>query len=204
MTTTSLFGLTGGIASGKSTVAARFRARGVPVIDADQIARDIVKPGTPALAELAVAFGSTILSPSGELDRKALASIVFATPSARATLNAITHPRIGAAPAAEIARLASEGANVACYEAALLVENGVADAFRPLVLVVASESLQIARAMSRDGATEDEVRARIAAQMPLAEKRAAADFTIENEGDLASLEARADDVLDAVLARLRA
>lgn len=202
MGTTSLFGLTGGIASGKSSVAAVFAARGVPVVDADQLARDVVRPGSPALAELVDAFGPSIVTDTGELDRKALAALAFVDGASRAKLNAITHPRIGAATAAEIARLSGAGVPVACYEAALLVENGLADAFRPLVVVVASEAAQLVRAMRRDGATEAEVRARISAQLPLAAKRAAADFTIDNDGELSALTARADEVLTAVLARM--
>lgn len=199
--TTILFGLTGGIASGKSAVAARFRERGVPVIDADQLARDVVRPGTDGLRDLVAAFGERILGPAGELDRKALAAIAFADSAARATLNAIVHPRIGEATAREIARLNAEGVPLACYEAALLVENGVYEAFRPLVVVAAPEGVQVARAMARDAATEAEVRARIAAQMPLAEKVARADYVIENDADLTTLRARADGVLDAIRAR---
>ena len=199
--TTTLFGLTGGIASGKSAVAARFRERGVPVVDADQLAREVVRPGTPGLTALVEAFGAGILAANGELDRKALAAIAFADPASRATLNAIVHPRIAEATAAAIARLESEGVALACYEAALLVENGVFAAFRPLVVVAAPEHVQVARAMARDGATEAEVRARIAAQMPLADKVARADYVIENDADLATLHARADDVLDAIRAR---
>lgn len=202
MASVRLFGLTGGIASGKSTVARRFRERRVPVLDADVIAREIVAPGTDGLAALVDAFGPSIVGADGELDRKALAAIAFADPAARGTLNAITHPRIAMATQAATARLAERGEPVACYEAALLVENGVADMFRPLVVVAADEATQLARAMARDAASEADVRARLAAQMPLAQKTAKADFVITNDGTQAQLIARADEVLDAVLAQL--
>jgi dephospho-CoA kinase len=190
-----LFGLTGGIASGKSTVAARFASQGVPVLDADAFAREVVLPGSPALLEIQKAFGDGVLTPDGTLDRKALAKVVFADPAARKQLNAITHPRIGALTAVRASELAARGEPLACYEAALIVENGMADAFRPLVAVTAKEEARIARAMQRDGSTEGEARARIAAQVSLAEITRAADFVIQNDGDLEALHREADDVL---------
>lgn len=195
-----LFGLTGGIASGKSAVAARFRARGVPVIDADQLARDVVARGTPGLSAIVETFGAAVLDTDGALDRKALAARVFADPAERRRLNAIVHPLIGAATADATARLAAEGTPLACYEAALIVENGVADAFRPLVVVSAPYELQLSRAMTRDGATEAETRARLDAQSPLAAKIAAADHVIDNGGTRDALVLAADDVLDRILA----
>jgi dephospho-CoA kinase len=193
-----LFGLTGGIASGKSTVARRLRARGVPVLDADELAREVVARGTDGLAELVAAFGAEVLTTAGDLDRKRVADIVFRDAGARARLNAIVHPRIGALTAARSAEVASRGEPLGCYEAALIVENGLAEAFRPLVVVSAPEALQVARAMARDGATEEDARARVRAQMPLAAKAAVADHVIENTGSLAELVARSDEVFDAV------
>jgi dephospho-CoA kinase len=194
-----LFGLTGGIASGKSTVAARFRERGVPVIDADALAREVVSPGSAGLAAVAAAFGDGVLAPDGSLDRKRVAEIVFANETRRKQLNAILHPRIGALTAERAAELAARGERVACYEAALLVENGLADAFRPLVVVAVPEAIQIARTMARDGATEAEARARIAAQRPLADKVKLADHVIDNSGTIEETRARSDEVLDAIL-----
>ncbi len=190
-----VFGLTGGIASGKSTVAARLRARGVPVIDADALSREAVIKGSSGFSEIVDAFGSDVLAPNGDLDRKALARIVFEDDGKRRTLNAIVHPRVGALTAARAAALGERGEPLACYEAALIVENGLADAFRPLVVVAASEQAQIARALARDGATEGEVAARIRAQIPLAEKVRVADHVIENDGDLGDLERKTDHVL---------
>jgi dephospho-CoA kinase len=196
-----LFGLTGGLASGKSTVAARFRAQGLPVIDADLLAREVVAPGSEGLAAVVKAFGDEVLLPDGSLDRPKVADLVFNAPDKRRLLNSIVHPRIGALTAARVAALAAAGETLACYEAALLVENGVVEAFRPLVVVAVPEDVQLARAMVRDGATEEQVKARLAAQLPLSAKVAAADFVIDNGGPRAETERRADEVLAAIRAR---
>jgi dephospho-CoA kinase len=196
-----VFGLTGGIASGKSTVAALFRSWGLPVVDADAIAREVVASGAPALAEIVQTFGSEVLGPDGALDRKALARKAFATPEGRRALGAITHPPIAARSQERFQELAKTGEPLAAYEAALLIENGLGDAFRPLVVVAAPRDVQLARAMARDGDLEADVSARLAAQMPLEAKVAAADFVIENAGSLADLGARAAVVLGEVCAR---
>ncbi len=195
-----LFGLTGGIASGKSSVGQRFHARGVPVIDADRVARDVVEAGTEGLAAVVEAFGADVLAEDGTLDRKALARVAFGDDAARRRLNAILHPRIAARTAQLGAELADRGEALGCYEAALLVENGVAEAFRPLVLVAAPEAEQIRRAMARDAMNAAEAEARVRAQMPLEAKRRVADHVIENDGDLAHLRRQADMVLDAIRA----
>ncbi|APR79427.1 Dephospho-CoA kinase [Minicystis rosea] len=197
-----VFGLTGGLASGKSTVAARFRARGLPVIDADLLAREVVEKGSPGLAAVVAAFGDEVLAPDGSLDRAKVAAIVFQDPEKRRTLNGIVHPRIGAATAERIAALDAAGEKLACYEAALLVENGLADAFRPLVVVAVPEDVQVKRAMARDAATEEQARARIAAQHSLAAKVAAADYVIDNGGTREETERRADEVLDEIRKKL--
>ncbi|MDF2697835.1 MAG: Dephospho-CoA kinase [Labilithrix sp.] len=197
-----LFGLTGGIASGKSAVAARLRQRGVPVIDADQLAREAVAPGTDGLAAVVRLFGDEVLREDGTLDRKKVAAAVFTDPSKRKALNGIVHPIVTTLTFKAASRLRDEGEALACYEAALIVENGVADAFRPLVVVSAPEEVQIARTMARDGATHDEARARIRAQLALSEKVTAADYVIENTGTLADLERRTDEVLAEICTRL--
>ena len=197
-----LFGLTGGIASGKSAVAARLRERGVAVIDADQLARDAVAKGSPGLAEIEKAFGAGMLAPDGTLDRKKLAADVFTDDAKRKALNAIVHPIVTMLTFKRSAELRDEGKPLACYEAALIVENGVAEAFRPLVVVSASEETQVARARARDAASEADVQARIRAQMPLADKVKVADFVIENTGSLADLDRRTDEVLTAICKRL--
>jgi dephospho-CoA kinase len=197
-----VFGLTGGLASGKSTVAARFLARGVPVIDADQLAREVVAPGSPGLAAVVEAFGIEVLRPDGSLDRAKVADRVFHSAEDRRRLNAIVHPRIGALTLAYTQKLAGRGEPVACYEAALLVENGIADAFRPLVVVAVPEKAQVARAVARDRCTEEQARARIAAQRPLADKVAVADYVIVNDGSREDTERKADAVLEAIRASL--
>jgi dephospho-CoA kinase len=197
-----LFGLTGGIASGKSTVAARLRRRGVPVIDADELARAVVAPGTDGLRALVEAFGPGVLGPSGALDRKALARLAFADDAARRTLDAITHPRITSLAMERAAELARAGEPLACYEAALIVENGAADAFRPLVVVSCPEHVQAARVRARDHASAEDALARIRAQKPLAEKVAVADFVIDTSGSLDDNARQTDDVLRAVCVRV--
>jgi dephospho-CoA kinase len=197
-----LFGLTGGIASGKSTVAARFRAHRLPVIDADELAREVVAIGSEGLAAVVAAFGSGVLEPSGALDRKALAAVVFADDASRRKLGSILHPLISRRTMERSAELAGQGEPLACYEAALLVENGIADAFRPLVVVACPEEDQIARVQSRDGSTRDEALARIRAQKPLAEKVGVADFVIDTAGPIEIARKRADEVLVEVCKRV--
>lgn len=193
-----LFGLTGGIASGKSTVAARIRERGVPVIDADELAREVVLPGSAGLRALLEAFGPGIVDDGGMLQRKALAAIVFADAAQRRRLNAITHPLIAALARERAAALAAGGASLGCYEAALLVETGASNRYRPLVVVSCPEHVQIARIRARDAATEAEATARVRAQMPLADKVAAADFVIDTTGPLEETRRHTDDVLTAI------
>ncbi|HWU86988.1 MAG TPA: dephospho-CoA kinase, partial [Kofleriaceae bacterium] len=199
--TVHVIGLTGGIASGKSTVARLLAARGAAIVDADLLARRVVEPGQPALAELVARFGPSIITPDGQLDRKRLGALAFADPAARADLGRITHPRITAASAAEIATWADAGAGVVFYEAALLVENRAHLGLAALVVVAAAPEVQLARLMSRDGMSEEEARARIAAQAPLAEKRAAATWVIENDGDDAALAREVDRVVAEIEAR---
>ncbi len=196
----TLFGLTGGVASGKSTVAARFRARGLDVIDADRVARDVVAPGTPGLAEVVAAFGDGVLAADGSLDRGLLRERVFNDGAARAQLNGVLHPLIASETRRRAAALEARGVRLACYEAALLVENGLADAFRPLVVVSLPAPLQRLRLTERDGVSGEQADKIIAAQMPLADKVRLADYVIDNAGDLAALLAQADRVLDAIRA----
>jgi len=197
-----VFGLTGGLASGKGVVSARFAARGVPVVNADELAREVVAPGSPGLAAVVEAFGAAVLGPGAALDRKKLAARVFAEPEARRRLEAITHPRIQALMRERMAALARRGEPLACYEAPLLVEVGSAEQLRPLVVVAATEEHQVARAARRDGMSETEARRRLAAQLPLAEKTKVADYVIHNDGSVLEAEAAADRVLDAICAGL--
>jgi dephospho-CoA kinase len=193
-----LFGLTGGLACGKTSVAARWKSRDLPVIDADELAREVVASGSPCLNEIAAAFGSDVLTASGDLDRARLAARAFADPEARGRLEAITHPRIADACRARADALARRGEPLACYEAALLVERHLADSFRPLVVVAVREEVQVARAVARGAMSDADARARIQAQTPIDQKTFLADWIIANDGDTSALCARADEVLDAV------
>jgi dephospho-CoA kinase len=195
-----VFGLTGGVASGKSTVSARLREHGIEVIDADRIARDVVAPASRALAEVVAAFGD-VLAADGTLDRKELGRIVFADLGARRRLEAILHPRIAEAAAQRIQELDSRGVALACYDAALLIEHGLQDAFRPLVLVAASRELQRERLMRRDGVDAHEAERRIDAQWPLERKTAVADFVIDNGSSVEALHSEVDRVLAAIRRR---
>lgn len=193
-------GLTGGIACGKSTVAAFFSELGVPVVDADRIAREVVAVGTEGLSEVVRAFGREVLAADGSLDRKKLGERVFSDPAARAKLEAITHPRIAARSAERMAELAASGAPYVLYEAALLVENGIHRALPALVVVTAPEDVQLSRLMQRDGLDEVAARARIAAQLPLSEKVSVADYVIDNGGSLDATLRRTREVHEALLA----
>lgn len=187
---TRVIGLTGGIASGKSTVARLFEARGARVVDADRLAREVVAPGSPGLAEVVAAFGAEVLGPDGSLDRAWLGRRVFGDREARRRLEAITHPRIAARFWEETERAREAGVPVVVYEAALLVESGGRGAVESLVVVVASPEAQRARARVRDGLSEAEVQARIDAQVSMAERLAAADHVIHNDGSPEELEAQ--------------
>ncbi len=196
-----VIGLTGGIASGKSTVARLLKERGAAIVDADLIARQVVEPGQPALAELIARFGLSILAPGGTLDRKRLGAIAFSDPAARADLNKITHPRITAASASAIASWADAGAGVVFYEAALLVENGSHRALPALIVVGASREIQLARVISRDGLSREEAEKRLASQLSLEDKRKAATWVIENDADEAALAREVDRVVGELEAR---
>jgi dephospho-CoA kinase len=196
-----LVGLTGGIGSGKSTVARMLEERGAVVFDADALAREAVAPGTPGHDAVVERFGANVLAPGGELDREALASIVFADPAARRDLEAIVHP--------EVRRLLAEGCEayqgtdrVVVFSAPLLVETGMHTAFEVLVVLSAPVSTQVERLLRDRGLAEEQVRARIAAQAPLEDKLAVADLVVENDGTLEDLGDRVDRVWNELQARL--
>jgi len=179
-----VFGLTGGIASGKGTVARMLRELGAPVIDADAIGHEIIAPHTPAWHDLVRTFGESVLRADGTVDRAKLGKIVFADAAARAELNAITHPRIAEEIQARLAELDRAGHQIAIVEAALIGETDVTAAFHAIIVVHASPTVQIARLMARDGLSEEEARTRIEAQMPAAEKKKLADYVIDNSGTI--------------------
>jgi dephospho-CoA kinase len=189
-------GLTGGIGTGKSTVARMISAAGVPVLDADVLARQVVEPGQPAHAEIAAAWPE-VIGPDGAIDRKKLGARVFGDAAARARLEAITHPRIHERAVAAARELEAAGHRLAFYEASLLVESNRHRDFDGLVVVTASEELQLARAMARDGSTREQALARLRSQMPAEEKRRAATHLIDNSGDLASTQRQVDELIAA-------
>ncbi len=189
-------GLTGGIASGKSTVARMLAERGVPVIDADALARVVVAPGSPGLSEIAARWPAVVRE--GVLDRKALGAIVFADSDERRALEAITHPRIREESARRLREAEASGAPVAVYEAALLFENDLDRGMDASILVALEPALQIERLQARDGVSEADAAARIRAQMPVDAKRARATYVIENDGDLEALRRRVDEVWTAI------
>ena len=194
-------GLTGGIASGKSRVADVLRALGVPVIDADQLAREVVARGSDGLAAVVALFGAEVLDGEGNLDRERLGQRVFADAEARKQLQAVTHPRIGQLSAQRIAEARTGSAPYVVYEAPLLVEVGAHKGLDALIVVAAAEGAQVERAAARDGLAPDEVRQRIAAQLPLARKVEVADYVIANDGTLQQLEQATRDVHAQILAR---
>lgn len=194
MGTFQVIGLTGGIATGKSTVAAILTEMGVPVIDADQVAREVVEPGQPALARIVEAFGPEVLDGAGRLDRAAMRRRISHDPQARQALEAITHPAIREAIGQRLVELAQSGAPAAVVEAALLVETGSYRLYPKLIVVTCPPELQLARLLARDSTHEADARALIAAQLPLADKEAVATHVIRNEGDLEELRRHVRDV----------
>lgn len=179
-----LAGLTGGIATGKSTVSNMLRGLGAEIIDADLLAREVVEPGQPAWHEIVAEFGRDVVSPDRTLDRKKLGAIVFANPERRKRLEAITHPAIRAGVQARLDELAARGfAGIVFYDAAILIEALGHEDMDRLVVVVTDEATQAARLRGRDGTDDAEGRRKIASQMPLAEKAKLADYVIDNSGD---------------------
>lgn len=174
-------GLTGGIATGKSTVAQLWQERGAAIINADQIAREVVRPGEPALAQIAKVFGQEVLGRDGELERKALARLVFGDPAQLKLLNALTHPPILQLIRERIAEQKAAGVPVIIVEAPLLIETGLHRLVDKVVLVTASVETQITRLKERDGLTRDEALARIRSQLPVEEKLRWADYIIDTD-----------------------
>lgn len=199
-----LIGLTGGIGSGKSTVARLFAERGALVVDADRVAREVVEPGEDALARIVERFGDDVLTPEGSLDRAAMAAIVFADDEARAALEAITHPAIRDRIAERVAAVAeleqADGREpIVVVDHPLLVESGAAAGFGTVVVVEAPEEVRVQRLVDARGMDEADARARMATQADDATRRAAATHVIDNAGPTEDLAAQ----VDAVLAEVR-
>lgn len=192
-----VFGLTGGIACGKSVVSGIFSSQGIPMVDADVVARDIVAPGTQALALLVSNFGPEILLPDGSLDRPALGAIVFADPKKRSILDH-TLRRYLQDEIRNRLRVASERNPLVGFEAPLLIERGYQNEYRPLIVVALPPEIQLQRLMERDGFTQGEAQARIDSQLPIEEKIQIADYVLWNNGSKDELIREALHVLSKI------
>jgi dephospho-CoA kinase len=186
-------GLTGGIGSGKSTVARLLAGRGAVVVDADLLARQVVEPGSAGYQAVLDRFGPAVAGPDGGLDRRALADLVFADPSALADLNAIVHPAVRAAIAGRLAEL-REGDGVVVLDIPLLVESGRSYGAAAVLVVDCPEDVAVQRLVEQRGMDEADARRRMAAQVPRAERLAAADLVIDNSGSPEQLEAEVERV----------
>ncbi|MFJ7082426.1 dephospho-CoA kinase [Streptomyces griseus] len=195
-------GLTGGIGAGKSEVSRLLVEYGAVLIDSDQIAREVVEPGTPGLAAVVEEFGPGVLTADGVLDRPALGALVFADDERRAALNAIVHPLVGAR-AAELERAAPEDA-VVVHDVPLLTENALAPFYDLVVVVDASAETQLHRLVTLRGMTESDARARMAAQATREERRAVADLIVDNDGPREALDAQVREVWDELVRRAAA
>jgi dephospho-CoA kinase len=182
-----VYGLTGGIGSGKSTVAELLEEYGVPVVSADELSRVVVAPGSEGLRLVVEKFGTEVLGEDGGLDRRRMASVVFRDPERRRELEAILHPRIRDRFEQVLDALEKAGHSVAVYEVPLLFERNLQGEMKAVILVTAPMAVRVARVRSRDDVTETEVRARIAVQMDEDQKRRRADYIIENDGSLDDL-----------------
>jgi len=190
-------GLTGGIGMGKSTVSAVLAELGAVVIDADQLARDVVAPGTPGLARVVEAFGPEVLTAEGQMDRPKVGTIVFADPERLRTLESIVHPLIGA-KSAELEQSAPEGALIV-HDIPLLAETGQASRFDAVIVVDAPEELQVERLVRDRGMRSEDARARIAAQATREQRRAVATYVIENTGTREDLRRRTTEVFERLV-----
>ena len=180
-------GLTGGIASGKSTVSNFLAAAGARIIDADQIAREVVRKGTPAYDEIVATFGARILLPDGEIDREQLGDIIFNAPEKKKRLDAIVHPRVFERSAERIAAIGAQTPDaVVILDIPLLLEAGMERDLAEVIVVYVPEAVQLVRLMKRDGIDKEAAMARIRSQMPIEEKRRRATLVIDNSGTLAA------------------
>ena len=191
-------GLTGGIGSGKSTVARLLAEAGIPVVDADQVARDIMEPGSPVLAEVTREFGADLLDASGALNRAELARRAFATAEATKRLNAITHPAIRAESARRLSELEKSGAAAAVYDMPLLFELGLDKSMDLNVVVDAGVAVRVARLVEKRGLDEADVRNRIARQLGDEERCERADIVLDNNGTPGQLEAQVATLVSRV------
>lgn len=198
-----LIGLTGGIASGKSVVAARLAEHGAVVVDADRIAREVVEPGSPALALIRREFGDEVIASDGSLDRAALGALIFESPEKRAALNAITHPAVGIRSKELFAAAAAADPDaIVVYDVPLLVEAGRTDEFDLIVVVNASTETRLKRMVELRGMTRDEAMHRLNSQATNTERLAIADVVIDSNGTLEQTLEQADALWEKLSARV--
>ena len=195
-----LVGLTGGIASGKSTVAKILQSLGAAIVNADDLAREVVEPGHEAWKEIVASFGTDILQSDQTLDRQKLRTLIFNQPEARKRLESIIHPRVRALAEERIRDYAAAGYPVAIYEVPLLFEGNLQEWLRPVILVACDVETQTARLQKRDHLTAADAEKHIAAQMSLKDKRRLADYVIENNGSLEDLERQTRQILEEIKA----
>lgn len=195
-----LVGLTGGIASGKSTVAKILQSLGAAIVNADDLAREVVEPGHEAWKEIVASFGTDILQSDQTLDRQKLRTLIFNQPEARKRLESIIHPRVRALAEERIRQYAAAGYPVVIYEVPLLFEGNLQEWLRPVILVACDVETQTARLQRRDHLTAADAEKHIAAQMSLKDKRRLADYVIENNGSLEDLERQTRQILEELKA----
>jgi dephospho-CoA kinase len=193
-----LVGLTGGIASGKTTVAKIMKRLGAAIVDADALSREVVEPGRDAWKAIVDTFGAEVLRPDQTLDRQKLRAVIFNNSTARKKLESIIHPRVRALAEERINQQAAAGYELVVYEVPLLFEGNLHEWLRPVVLVACDADVQRQRLQQRDRLTPEEAQKHIDAQMSLEEKRRLADYVIENDGDLESLERQVEAVLNRI------
>lgn len=189
-------GLTGGIASGKSTVSQMFRDAGVPVICADELAREAVKPGSRTLVEIREVFGEQVIGPDGNLDRSIMAKMVFQDPERRKALEAIIHPRVEDERNRLLVNLQSQGYELVVVDVPLLYENRLDKSFDAVIVVYVPEQVQVERLKARNRMTLEAIHSRIEAQMPIDEKKRKADYVVDNTGPLEETRRQFEKLLD--------
>ncbi|WP_019121964.1 dephospho-CoA kinase [Brevibacillus massiliensis] len=195
-----ILGLTGGIASGKSTVAAMLRQRGIPVVDADLIARQVVEPGLPAYQAIVSHFGQGVLFPDGQLNRKALGEIVFSNEEQRQILNGIVHPEVRREMRQQTEAALKRGEKIVFLDIPLLFESRLQHTVDKIVVVYVPASLQLSRLMQRDDIGEEQALKRLQAQLPIEQKKEQADFVIDNQGTREETERQVEKLLATLAA----
>ncbi len=193
-----IIGLTGGIATGKSTVSNILIQLGQAIVDSDRIAREVVEPGRPAYDQIVAHFGTDILLPNNELDRAKLGKVIFSNPDERKVLEQITHPAIYAEMDLQIAQIIQNGYQLVFLDVPLLIETGMHKKVDKVVLVYTDVETQLTRLMARDHSSKEDALKRISAQMPIEEKRSYADYIIENNGSLEELQTQVSALLETL------